>query len=93
MRKRCVASRWPKGWRCAHCGCSRSFQTRNGTGRQLWECLICGYQSSSTVGTVLKHTKPPLNTWLLAWYLLTQSKNSSSALEPMRQPGVTYKTA
>ena len=46
------ASRWPQGWRCARCGCPRSFMTRNGTGRQLWECLICGYQSSSIVGTV-----------------------------------------
>lgn len=87
------ASRWPKGWRCAHCGCSRSFQTRNGTGRQLWECLICGYQSSSIVGTVFEHTKLPLTTWFLALYLLTQSKNSISALELMRQLGVTYKTA
>ena len=87
------ASRWPKGWRCAHCGCSRSFQTRNGKGRQLWECLICGYQSSSIVGTVFEHTKLPLTTWFVALYLLTQSKNSISALELMRQLGVTYKTA
>ena len=36
------------------------------------------------MGTVLEHTKLPLTTWLLAWYLLTQSKYSSSALEPMR---------
>lgn len=87
------ASRWPQGWRCAHCGCSCSFQTRNGTGRQLWECLICGYQSSSIVGTVFEHTKLALTVWFLALYLLTQSKNSISALELMRQLGVTYKTA
>jgi transposase-like protein len=87
------ASRWPQGWRCAHCGCSRSFQTRNGTGRQLWECVICGYQSSSIVGTVFEHTKLPLTVWFLALYLLTQSKNGISAMALMRQLGVTYKTA
>ena len=25
----------------------RYFLTRNGLGRQLWECFLCGYQSSS----------------------------------------------
>lgn len=87
------AARWPQGWRCAHCGCARSFKTRNGTGRQLWECVICGYQSSSIVGTVFEHTKLPLRVWFLALYLLTQSKNSISFLELMRQLGVSYKTA
>ena len=87
------ASRWPEGWRCAHCNCSRSFPTRNRMGRQLWECLICGYQSSSIVGTVFEHTKLPLSVWFLAMYLMTQSKNAISALELKRQLGVTYKTA
>ena len=82
------ASRWPQGWRCA-----RLFMTRNGTGRQLWECLICGYQSSSIVGTVFEHTKLPLSVWFLALYLMTQSKNALSSLELKRQLGVTYKTA
>lgn len=38
-----VAARWPQGWRCAHCGCKRCFLTRNGPGRQLLECIVCGY--------------------------------------------------
>ena len=87
------AARWPHGWRCAHCNCSRSFMTRNGRGRQLWECLICGYQSSSIVGTVFEHTKLPLTLWFLALYLMTQHKNAISALALKRQLGVTYKTA
>lgn len=87
------AARWPQGWRCSRCDCSRSFVTQNGSGRRLWECLICGYQSSSIVGTVLEHTKLPLSVWFLAMYLMTQSKNSVSALELKRQLGVTYKTA
>jgi transposase-like protein len=88
------ASRWPSGWRCAKCSCTRSFMTRNGSqGRQLWECLICGYQSSSIVGTLFEHTKLPLSVWFLAIYLMTQSKNAIASLELKRQLGVSYKTA
>lgn len=88
------SSRWPSGWRCSKCACTRSFMTRNGSqGRQLWECLICGYQSSSIVGTVFEHTKLPLSVWFLAIYLMTQSKNAIASLELKRQLGVSYKTA
>lgn len=88
-----VAQRWPHGWQCAHCGCKRFFLTRNGQGRQLWECFICGYQSSSIVGTVMEHTHLPLRVWFLAMYLMTQNKNAISALALKRQLGVSYKSA
>lgn len=88
-----VRARWPHGWHCAHCGCTRFFLTRNGSGRQLWECFVCGYQSSSIVGTVMEHTHLPLRLWFLAMYLLSQNKNSISALALKRQLGVSYKTA
>ena len=88
-----VATRWPHGWRCAHCGCKRYLLTRNGTGRQLWQCFICGYQSSSIAGTVMEHTKLPLRLWFLAMYLMTQHKNAISALALKRQLGVSYRSA
>lgn len=86
-------ARWPSGWRCAHCSCSRFFHTRNGKGRLLWECFLCGYQSSSIVGTMLENTKLPLPVWFLAMHLLTQNKNGTSALELKRMLGVSYPTA
>ena len=85
------ASRWPQGWVCPRCKGTRYACTHNG--RRLWECLGCGYQCSSIVGTVFEHTKLPLSIWFLAIYLMTQSKNAVSALELMRQLGVSYKTA
>ena len=88
-----VAARWPHGWRCAHCHCQRFFLTRNGQGRQLWVCFLCGYQSSSIAGTVMEHTKVPLSKWFLAMYLMTQNKNAISALALKRYLGVSYKTA
>lgn len=88
-----VAARWSKGWSCSRCACTRSFPTKNGRGRALWECFVCGYQSSSIVGTVMEHTKLPLTKWFLAMHLMTSSKNEISALELKRSVGVTYKTA
>ena len=88
-----IAARWAHGWRCAHCGCRRYVLTRNGTGRQLWQCFVCGYQCSSIAGTVMEHTKLPLRLWFLAMYLMTQNKNAISALALKRQLGVSYKTA
>ena len=85
------ASRWPKGWSCPRCQCARYACTHNG--RRLWECLCCGYQCSSIVGTVFEHTKLALSVWFLAIYLMTQSKNAVSALELKGQLGVSYKTA
>jgi transposase-like protein len=88
-----AAARWPSGWRCAHCDGSRFFHTHSNTARKLWECFLCGYQSSSLVGTVFEHTKLGLKSWFLAMFLMTQSKNAVSALELKRQLGVNYKTA
>lgn len=85
------SARWSKGWNCPRCKGKRHSCTHNG--RKLWECLECGYQCSSIVGTVFEHTKLPLTIWFLAIYLLTQSKNAVSALELKRQLGVSYKTA
>lgn len=85
------AARWSKGWCCSRCQATRYACTYNG--RRLWECLSCGYQSSSIVGTVFERTKLPLSTWFLAIYLMTQSKNAVAALELKRQLGVSYKTA
>ena len=86
-----IKSRWPQGYCCPRCNGKRAAMTHNG--RRLWECLGCGYQCSSIVGTVFEATKLPLTKWFLAMFLLTQSKNAIAALELMRQLGVSYKTA
>ena len=86
-----VASRWPEGYVCSRCNCKRFAMTYNG--RRIWECLDCGYQCSSIVGTVFEHTKLRLTQWFLGIYLMTQSKNVVAGLELMRQLGVSYKTA
>jgi len=42
---------------------------------------------------VLDASKRPLTTWFLAIHLLTQSKTGMSALQLMRDLGVSYRSA
>ncbi len=86
-----VEMRWPQGYQCTRCACTRVSMTHHG--RRLWECLSCGYQCSAIAGTIMESTKLPLTKWFLAMYLMTQSKNAISTLELKRQVGVCYKTA
>lgn len=87
-----IASRWPTGFICTHCGGSRhcSFERK---GLQYWQCSACHEQTTVTCGTIFQATKLPLTRWFLAMHLLTQAKNNVSALELKRHLGVRYKTA
>ena len=83
-------ARWPQGFRCPACGYHKDCQLHT---RKVFQCIRCQRQVSLTAGTVFEHTKLPLTTWYLAIYLLTQSKNGISAMDLMRQLGVSYNTA
>lgn len=87
-----VASRWPTGFVCPECGCTRhcTFERK---GLRYWQCSACREQTTVTCGTIFQPTKLPLTTRFLAMHLLTQAKNNVSALELKRHPGVRYKTA
>ncbi|BBJ22596.1 hypothetical protein W01_05230 [Candidatus Nitrotoga sp. AM1P] len=73
-----LASRWPEGFVCPHCG-----ETRHSTfihdGRQHWQCQACRYQTTVTAGTIFQATKLPLTLWFLAMHLLTQAKKADSS--------------
>ena len=43
-----VKARWPNGFVCDRCQCTRSSPTHNGLKR--WQCKGCGDQSPSSVG-------------------------------------------
>lgn len=83
------AWRWPQGFRCPECGHTGHCML----GRGLYQCPHCRRQTSITAGTLFAGTKLPLTKWLLAIYLLTQSKNGISALELSRQLGIFYNSA
>jgi len=84
-----IAWRWPNGFVCPGCGHTGHCLL----GRGLFQCHRCRRQTSLTAGTLFAGTKLPLTKWLLAIYLLTQSKNGISGLDLSRQLGVCYNSA
>lgn len=86
------ASRWPQGFVCPRCAGTAHSRFKRGSAA-YWQCSSCHRQTSLTSGTVMDNSKLPLRTWLLAMYLLGQSKTNLSALELMRHLGVSYPAA
>jgi transposase-like protein len=82
--------RWPTGFVCPACGHTAYCELKC---RLLFQCGHCHKQTSLTSGTIFAATKLPLTTWLLAIYLVTQSKTSVSALSMSRTLGVASNTA
>ena len=85
-------ARWPEGFRCPHCQSSAHGLIR-GRPRKTFQCAVCRRQTSLIAGTVFQSTHLPLTTWLLAIYLLSESKTGLSALALKRHLGVSYPTA
>jgi ribosomal protein L37AE/L43A len=86
------AARWPQGFACPACaGPARTSFER--AGLRYWQCARCARQTSLISGTVFEASKLPLMRWFLAMQLLTQAKNNVSALELMRQLGLSYRSA
>jgi ribosomal protein L37AE/L43A len=86
------AARWPSGFVCPACGGAARTSFQRG-GLSYWQCAGCAHQTSLISGTIFESSKLALSRWFLAMQLLTQSKNNVSALELMRQLGVSYRTA
>jgi transposase-like protein len=74
--------------RCGKTGCFHRIAKR-----KKFACAWCGFQISPTAGTIFHKSRTPLRTWFHAMFIMTASRNGVSAMELMRQVGVTYKTA
>ena len=88
-RKYLEALRWPDGVKCPR-------DQKNATwlaNQEVWECNSCHYQFTVRVGTVLQDSKLPLTKWLIAIFLMAESKKGISANQLRRMLGTTYKTA
>lgn len=100
------AERWPDGPYCPHCGNAdsdriakiepkpREFEKHRPSRPGLYHCKECRQQFTVTVGTVYERSHIPLNTWLLATFLLCSSKKGMSTRQFHRMLGVSsLKTA
>ncbi len=82
--------RWPDGVRCLRCEgekISRSYK------RNQFVCDSCDDNFSVTAGTIFHDTHLPLQKWLIATYLMVESKKGISANQMKRTLNVAYKTA
>jgi transposase-like protein len=82
--------RWPDGKACPRCGATN---IRNSYTRNQYDCGSCGYEFSVTSGTMLHDTHLPLRKWMVATYLICESKKGMSANQIKRTIDVSYKTA
>jgi len=82
--------RWPGGFRCPRCEAGKSWALQSGR----VQCAGCGYQVSTTAGTVFQNTRTPLTVWFRAMWLLISQKNGVSAVALQRALGWgSYQTA
>lgn len=86
------AARWPQGFVCPHCGGKTHSRFDEGQ-HTYWQCSACRRQTSLRSGTIFHGSKLPLHKWFQAMFLISQSKNSISALELKRHLGVSYPSA
>lgn len=84
--------KWPDGFSCQHCN-SQTYSNFEREGHKIWQCSHCRHQHTLRSGTLFHRSKLPLTKWLLAVYMITQSKTNVSALELKRFIGVCYRTA
>ncbi|HEY0826882.1 MAG TPA: IS1595 family transposase [Bacilli bacterium] len=86
-----IQMKWPNGFSCDRCGCRDVYLTE--TRRlPLFECVVCRYQASPIVGTIMEGSSTPLRKWFLALYLLSQENIKTNAIELSRIIHVGYKT-
>lgn len=84
------ALRWPKGVQCPQCKAEKVYRILK---RDQFVCDSCSHQFSATSGTIFHDTHLPLWKWLLAVYLMAESKKGMSANQLKRTLAVSYKTA
>ena len=84
--------RWPKGKvTCPQCDCKRLCEIPQ---RNQWHCRACLHQFSVTSGTIMHDSHLPLRKWLVAIYLMMESRKAISANQMMRTLGLgSYRTA
>jgi len=82
--------RWPNGFVCPRCGCTKSWPVRTSS----FQCQDCGYQASIKSGTIFEGSRSPLTLWFRAVWWVTSQKNGASALGLKRILGLgSYETA
>jgi transposase-like protein len=82
--------RWPNGTACPKCEGTAHYYLAT---QNRWKCKACKNQFSVKVGTIFEDSPIPLDKWLIALWMLVNSKNGISSYEVGRDLGITQKSA
>jgi len=83
--------RWPDGFVCPKCKENTKAWLKS---RNVYECSLCGHQTSVTAGTVFQGTRKSLRAWFIAIWWITTQKNGASANGLQQVLGLrSYQTA
>ena len=82
--------RWPGGFKCPSCGCSKHCRLER---RELRQCAECSHQTSTAAGTLFEHAKLPFSTGFQVIFLITRGKKGVSAMDPARKTGAACSAA
>lgn len=83
---------YPLGIHCLKCGEVRPHAQLKARPK-VWTCDYCGTQTHPTAGTIFHKSSTSLKTWFHAIFLMSATRCGISAMQLMRETGVTYKTA
>jgi len=82
--------RWPDGEPiCPHCGVRRNYWLAK---VMRWKCAACRKQFTAKTGSIFEDSPIALDKWLIAIWMLANSKNGVSSYELARSIGVTQKS-
>jgi len=88
-----IASRWPDGAYCPHCGSTNVHCMAGKTQAGYYICRDCRDKFTVRTGTVFERSHIPLHKWLLATHLMAASKKGVSAAQLGRMLSITHKSA
>lgn len=83
---------FPYGIHCLKCGEVRRHHLLHSRPK-VASCDYCGTQTHPTAGTIFHKSSTSLRTWFHALFLMSATRCGISAMQLMRETGVTYKTA
>lgn len=84
--------RWGEGIICPHCG-GNHISAMKGQKPMPYRCRDCRKFFSVRTGTILTESKLPLQKWLLAIYILTNTNKGVSSIQLAEYLDTTQKTA
>lgn len=85
-----VAMRWGKEPICHHCGGVGAWYI---TTERIFKCKQCRKRYSAKAGSIFEKSPISLDKWLVALWLIANSKNGISSYELGRHLGLTQKSA